>query len=105
MSKRFGRRFLRTIGVFVLLFGLLFVYLARVSRINPPVVKDLSALQLQRQQPDTGLYTINHSWFRKSNSGLYEMYIQGNPFERGVINGKLSEELVKKQEDYFSARI
>ncbi|GAB3418825.1 acyl-CoA--6-aminopenicillanic acid acyl-transferase [Niabella aquatica] len=83
----------------------MFLYLVWVSKINPPVVKDFSALQLQRHQPDTGLYTINNSWFRKSKSGLYEMYVQGAPFERGVINGKLSEELVKKQEDYFSAQI
>jgi len=105
MSKRFWRRFLRVIGVMVLLFGLLFAYLAWVSKINPPKVSDLSALQLQREEPDTGLYTIKNSWFRKSNSGLYEMYVEGSPYELGTVNGKLSEELVKKQEDYFSEQI
>ncbi|HMR82850.1 MAG TPA: C45 family autoproteolytic acyltransferase/hydrolase, partial [Niabella sp.] len=105
MSQRFWRRFLRVMGVIILLFGILFLYMVWVSKINPPVVKDLSVLDLQRQQADTGLYTINNSWFRKSNSGLYEMYVEGAPFDRGVINGKLSEELVKKQEDYFSAQI
>lgn len=96
---------MRVVGVIVVLFGLLFAYLAWVSKINPPKISDLSALQLQRKQPDTGLYTIGNSWFRKSNSGLYEMYVEGGPFERGTINGKLSEELVKKQEDYFSEQI
>ena len=105
MSKRFWRRFLRVIGVMVLLFGLLFAYLAWVSKINPPKVNDLSALQLQREEPDTGLYAIKNSWFRKSNSGLYEMYVEGTPYELGTVNGKLSEELVKKQEDYFSEQI
>lgn len=105
MSKRFWRRFLRVIGVIVLLFGLLFAYLAWVSKINPPKVSDLSALQLQREEPDTGLYTIKNSWFRKSNTGLYEMYVEGAPYELGTVNGKLSEELVKKQEDYFSEQI
>ncbi|MGC4232189.1 MAG: C45 family autoproteolytic acyltransferase/hydrolase [Niabella sp.] len=105
MSRRFWRRFLRVMGVIILLFGILFLYLLWVSKIDPPVVKDLSALDLQRQQADTGLYTIQNSWFRKSNSGLYEMYVEGAPFERGVVNGKLSEELIKKQEDYFSAQI
>lgn len=105
MSKRFWRRFLRVIGVMVLLFGLLFAYLAWVSKINPPKVSDLSALQLQREQPDTGLYAIKNSWFRKSSSGLYEMYVEGTPYELGTVNGKLSEELVKKQEDYFSEQI
>ncbi len=105
MSKRFWRRFLRVTGVIVLLFGLLFAYLAWVSKINPPKVSDLSALQLQRKEPDTGLYAIKNSWFRKSNSGLYEMYVEGTPYELGTVNGKLSEELVKKQEDYFSEQI
>lgn len=93
------------IGVIVLLFGLLFAYLAWVSKINPPKVSDLSALQLQREEPDTGLYTIKNSWLRKSNTGLYEMYVEGAPYELGTVNGKLSEELVKKQEDYFSEQI
>lgn len=105
MSKRFWRRFLRVTGVIVLLLGLLFAYLAWVSKINPPKVSSTVPSHLQRQQPDTGLYTIENSWFRKSNSGLYEMYVEGTPFELGTINGKLSEELVKKQEDYFSEQI
>ncbi|MGJ7032081.1 C45 family autoproteolytic acyltransferase/hydolase [Niabella hirudinis] len=105
MKKRFLRRLLRVLAVIVLLFGLLFAYLVWVSDIPEPKIKDTAALQLQRQQPDTGLYTINNSWFRKSNSGLYELYVEGAPFERGVINGKLSKELVQLQEDYFSAQI
>ncbi|WP_346236019.1 C45 family autoproteolytic acyltransferase/hydrolase [Niabella insulamsoli] len=105
MSKRIRRRLLRVVGVFVLLFGLLFAYLAWVSRINPPEIKDLRALQLKKQEVDTGLFSIHNNWFRHSHSGLYEMYVEGAPFEMGVVNGKLSETLVKKQEDYFSEQI
>lgn len=105
MRKKFLRIFLRVIGGVVFLFALFFLYLVRVSKIKPPAVKDLSALYLKRQQPDTGLYTINNNWFRKSQSGLYEMYVQGSPFERGVINGKLSAELIQEQEYYFTAQI
>ena len=104
-KSKFLRRLLRVLAVIVLLFGLLFAYLVWVSDIPAPKIKDTAALQLQRQQPDTGLYTIGNSWFRKSNSGLYELYVEGAPFERGVINGKLSKELVQLQEDYFSAQI
>lgn len=105
MGKRFLKIILKVAGVIVLLFGLLFAYLAWVSKIDEPNIKDLSALHLQRIAADSGLYTINNNWFRKSNSGLYEMYVEGAPFERGTINGKLSEALVKKQEDYFSEQI
>ncbi|MFV0604312.1 MAG: C45 family autoproteolytic acyltransferase/hydrolase [Niabella sp.] len=104
--SKFLRRLLRVLAVIILLFGLLFLYLMWVSNIKPPEVTDKSALQLQVQQPDSGLYTIQNNWFRKSNSGLYEMYTEGNtPFFRGVIEGKLSEGLIKKQEDYFTEQL
>lgn len=102
---RFLRRLLRVLAVIILIFGLFFAYVAWVSDIPDPKIKDTSALNLERQQPDSGLYTINNNWFRKSNSGLYELYVEGAPFQRGVINGKLSKELVQLQEDYFAAQI
>lgn len=104
-TNRFTRRLLRVLGVFVLLFILLAIYLVWVSDIKPPVIKDTSAEQLQRVQHDSDFFTINNNWLRKSNSGLYEMYVEGKPFERGVINGKLSKELLQSQEDYFAEQL
>ncbi len=104
-GNKFRRRLLYVIGSFILLLLILFLYLLWVSKINPPEIKDTASLQLQRTETDTGLYTINNNWFRKSKSGLYEMYVEGNPFERGVANGKLSKELVVTQEDYFNDQI
>lgn len=102
---RFWRRLLRVLGVLVALLLLFFLYLVWVSNIKPPKVGDKSALSLQRDQPEPGLFTIGNNWLRKSNSGLYEMYVAGDAFERGVINGKLSAELVQSQEDYFTEQI
>ncbi|MEJ0102336.1 MAG: hypothetical protein WDO19_07205 [Bacteroidota bacterium] len=84
---------------------ILFLYLAWVSKIHPPEIKDAASLQLQRTETDTGLYTINNNWFRKSQSGLYEMYVEGIHLNGGVVNGKLSKELVVTQEDYFNDQI
>ena len=83
----------------------LFIYLAIVAIDHPPKPLDTSSLQLQRNEPSPGLYTIKNSWFRKSNSGLYELYVEGDPFERGAINGKLTKELVQRQEDHFNDQI
>jgi hypothetical protein len=105
IKNKFWRRFLYITGSFVLLIGILFLYLVWVAKVNAPVVNDATSLQWQRIQPDSGLYTIHNNWFRKSNSGLYEMYVEGSPFERGVVNGKLSKELVVTQEDYFNDQI
>src|SRR6478752_2586837 len=104
-TNKFVRRLLRVVGVICLLFVLLAVYLVWVSNIQPPGIKDATAEQLQRTEQGGNLYTLNNNWFRKSNSGLYEMYVEGTPFERGVINGKLSKELIQSQEDYFAEQL
>ena len=92
MRKK-NRFWKRTGYVFLVLMGLLltgFIYLVIVGNTHPPKPADISSLQLQRSEPAPGLYTINNNWFRKSNSGLYELYVEGKPYERGVINGKLT---------------
>lgn len=103
--KRFGKRllfvFLGFIGLLVT--GVIYLYCVAIE--HPPRPKDLSSLQLKRQEISPGFYTIKNNWFRKSKSGLFEMYVEGTPFERGVINGKLSKELVVKQEDAFVEQI
>jgi predicted choloylglycine hydrolase len=104
-TNRLARRVLRVVGVFCLLLFLLAVYLVWVSNIQPPTIKDTRAELLQRTQHDSSFYTLKNSWFRKSNSGLYEMYVEGEPFERGIINGKISKELVISQEDYFAEQL
>jgi len=76
-----------------------------VSRTNPPKVTDKIALEWERTEPSPGLYVVKNNWFRKSKSGLYELYVEGRPFERGVVNGKLSKELIQLQEDYFNDQI
>ena len=82
-----------------------FIYLVQVSKVDPPHPADISSLQLQRTEPSPGFYTIKDSWFRKSKSGLYELYVEGDAYERGVINGKLTKELVVRQEDHFADQI
>jgi len=107
-KKSFGRRLLRVVlyclGALLLLLIGLSIYVVSVSHIDPPKIADTSALQLQRTKIDSNCYTIGNSWFRKSKSGLYELYVEGAPFERGVIYGKLTSELVKRQEDNFTAQ-
>lgn len=89
----------------VALIGGLIIYVMSVSHIDPPEIADQQALQWERQQLDTTSFTLGNNWFRKSNSGLYELYVEGKPFERGVAYGKLTSELVKRQEDYFTDQI
>jgi isopenicillin-N N-acyltransferase-like protein len=103
--KKIRRRTLRVFGVIFLLLLIGAIYLVQVSKVDPPKPADMSSLQLQRTDHGNGFYTIKDNWFRHSKSGLYELYVEGEAFERGVINGKLSKELVVRQEDHFAEQI
>lgn len=103
--KKWLRRLLRVLGVFITLLIIAAVYFVQVSKTDPPKPADMSSLLLQRTGHGNGFYTLNNSWFRHSKSGLYELYVEGDAFERGVINGKLTRELVVRQEDHFAEQI
>lgn len=103
--KKIGKWLLYILLFFVVLLLVLFAYVSYIGDIKPPEIADKSSLNWKRDDHGNGFYTLGNNWFRKSNSGLYELYIEGKPFERGVINGKLTKELVVSQEDYFNAQI
>jgi tetratricopeptide (TPR) repeat protein len=92
-------------GFFLLLIIALVVYVSVVVHVSPPKPTNTDCLKLERKQIDKDCYTIGNNWIRKSKSGLFEMYVEGEPFERGVINGKLAKELVQKQEEAFAGQI
>ncbi len=104
-AKKIGKWLLHILGVFALIMLILFTYVAYVSQTDPPVISDSTSISWQREDHGEGFYTIGNNWFRKSNSGLFELYVEGSPFERGVANGRLSKELIVSQEDYFSDQI
>lgn len=103
--KKIFKVFAWTIGVIVLSLLIFSVYVWKISDAKPPFISDTTALNLKRQQLDSVSYIIGDNWIRKNKYGLYEMYVSGTPFERGVINGKLSKELLVKQEVAFTDQI
>ena len=103
--KIIGKWLLYFIAFILVLLLAGFGYVVYVSKTDPPKIADEKSLQWKREDNGSDFYTLGNNWFRKSNSGLYEMYVEGNPFDRGVVNGKLSKELVVLQEDYFNAQI
>jgi len=105
MLKRILKIFAWVIGLVIcLLFGL-FLYIQVVSETSPPGNVPLTDTTAVVTQPDTGLYTLGNNWFRKSESGLYELYVEGEPFQRGLANGKLTKSLVRYQEEVFTDQI
>jgi predicted choloylglycine hydrolase len=106
---RFLRKLLKVLGwitgVLLLLILIFCGYVWWVSDIKPPHVEDTSAIYLQKVHTDSTLYSIGDNWIRHSKYGLYEMYVSGGPFERGVKNGKLSQKLITDQEEAFTQEI
>lgn len=83
-----------------LLFLFLVWFIVSVS-MDLPEPKDTSILLEGRREISADMYKLKNSWLKKSESGLWEMYIEGDGFERGVTEGKLNKELAEKQEIAF----
>src|SRR5689334_1734723 len=106
---RFLKKLLKLIGyalaAFLLLIIVFCIYVWKVSDIKAPVVENTAAIKLSRTHVEGSLYTIGDNWIRKNKYGLYEMYVSGSPFELGVKNGKLSQDLIMSQEEAFTKEI
>ncbi|MBS1646778.1 MAG: peptidase C45 [Bacteroidetes bacterium] len=90
------------VGILLLLFLLYFfgsIYIATPKVVYTPVTK------LERQTLSPHFYKIKNNWLKKSESGLWELYVEGNGFERGVVAGKLTKELAEEQETAFIEQI
>lgn len=103
--KRLLKVLLYILGILLLCVFLFCLYVWKVSDVQPPKIADTSAVTLQKSHPEGSLYTIGDNWIRKDRYGLYEMYVSGSSFERGVKNGKLSQQLVIDQEKAFTSQI
>lgn len=89
----------------ILLIILIVIFLIKII-IPIPKPADTKCLDLERKEINDSTFVINNSWITKNKQGLYEMYIEAKtPFEMGVINGKLSKELIDRQEEIFVSQI
>ncbi len=103
MKYRFIRVILFVFAGFLVLATSLVVYIQIVARVQPPKVE---ASQMgERNKIGKTYYGLGNNRFRKSESGLYELYVEGEPYSLGVANGKLTKELVQHQEVVFNAQI
>lgn len=101
----FRRKRVRISLIILLLLVMMVVYFSIVAIDRPPLIEDMSALNLQRTDHGNNLYSFGSSWLRKDESGLWEAYIEGNAFERGVAFGQLTKELLFYQESSFFEQI
>ena len=108
MAEKKKRRY-RVLTVLMIFFGLIIlgvvIWFNIITRITPPEIPDKSILGMQVDNPSENFFICGKNWLKKSNNGLWEMYLEGKPFERGLINGKLSRNLIRMQEESFVSQI
>jgi hypothetical protein len=61
----------------------------------------MSCTLWQRTKISDSLYIAGNNWLHRSSDGLWELYLEGSAFERGVAFGILTQELLEYQEDAF----
>lgn len=54
---------------------------------------------------DSTTFKLGKNWLRLNEQGNWECYVEGDPYERGLIIGKLQRTLLQKQEEVFIAEI
>lgn len=85
-----------------IVFLFLFWFIITVTIKSPEIPQsEQGILRQERKKISADFYSLNNSWIKKSETGLWEMYIEGDGFERGATEGSLNRELAEKQEIAF----
>ena len=50
-------------------------------------------------------YTAGNNFFLKNKQQLWELYIEGDALQLGLLNGALTQEIKEKQEDAFMGKL
>ena len=96
---------LRTLLVFTILLVGFFIYFIIAVQIDVPEIKNDTTLNWKRETIDKEFYKVNNNWLRHHKSGLWELYVEGDGYERGIANGMLTKELHDFQEEAFFKQI
>jgi predicted choloylglycine hydrolase len=91
--------------IFLVAIGGIVIWYHFDTKLAKPDVNVSLVNQMHRDSIDTGNYTLGKNWLKKNKYGLWEMYVEGAPFERGVAIGKLTKNLLYTQEKVFVDRI
>ncbi|HPY15247.1 MAG TPA: peptidase C45, partial [bacterium] len=90
------------------IFSALFVPVALILTFtflsHPSIPQNVSSVEIPEEVPENiegTLFKIGESSFRRSSSGLYELYVEGDPVKIGIYQGRLTQDLIKKQETIF----
>jgi len=84
---------------------LIVLFIIDIKMSTPPINEELTIDQYEREEIGPNHYKVNNCWLKLNDQGIWEMYLEGEPYERGLIYGILSKELMEKQEVHFVNQI
>ena len=104
--NKVARIAIRSISIFLLVIGILFgLFIWRIKLPTPKVESTKTVESYKRVQLGPDYYKVDNCWLKKNKYGVWEMYLEGSPYERGLIYGILAKELMEKQEVHFVNQI
>ncbi|MCE7041587.1 C45 family peptidase [Dyadobacter sp. CY312] len=105
-KNKTARKLARIFIGFLLFMGVLFaLFLWRIRIPAPEIESTKSVDSYKRVKLGKDHYQVEKCWLKKNRYGIWEMYLEGSPYERGLIYGVLAKELMEKQEVHFVGQI
>lgn len=101
MRLKKSYKFLLAVLAIIFLLTLVFYFLVRIT---PPEVK-ATPIGFERELLSEDHYVLGPHSLKKNKYGIWEMYVEGEAYERGLAIGQLSQELIYFQEDSFSEEV
>ncbi len=95
----------RIFFAFYLMAALALTYLSCVVPLEKPVIPEKYSNFPQRHTVDSGFYYLQNNWLQQNKTGLWEMYLEGDDYERGLAFGRLGRDLNSFQEEAFAEQI
>ena len=100
------RSALKAFSIILLIIGILFgLFLWRIRVPKPELESTKTVESYKREKVGENHYRVGNNWLRRNKHGIWEMYLEGAPYERGLIYGVLAKELMEKQEVHFVGQI
>jgi len=98
------RTLFKVVGIFILII-FLFSFWFRITTSIPVPVTDTGLFSKYKAVRTDSFCSCGKGWLQQNKYGLSEMYVEGKPYERGIITGKLTADLIERQEEAFVAEL
>ena len=81
------------------------IYFYFAIQIDAPTVNNNDVKHYTKKQISTKHFQVEKNWLKQNQFGLWELYVEGNAYQRGYANGLLTKELHDFQEEVFIKQI